>query len=41
VLTEEDFERLALEAENVDNDIDRLLDRARRGVGRPSIGEGP
>jgi hypothetical protein len=40
VLTEADFERMADEAEHAEIDVERLLDRARRGVGRPSLGEG-
>jgi hypothetical protein len=40
VLAEADFERMALEAETAEIDVDRLLDRQRRGVGRPSIGNG-
>jgi hypothetical protein len=40
VLTEADFERMATEAEAVEIDVERLLDRQRRGVGRPSLGEG-
>ena len=39
VLTEADFERMALEAETAEIDVDRLLDRQRRGVGRPSIND--
>ncbi len=40
VLTEADFERMALEVETAEIGVDRLLDRQRRGVGRPSLGEG-
>ena len=40
VLTEADFERMALEAETMEIDVERLLDRQRRGVGRPALGEG-
>ena len=40
VLTEADFERMALEAETMEIDVERLVDRQRRGVGRPSLGEG-
>ena len=38
VLTEADFERMALEAETTLPDIERL--KARRRVGRPALGEG-
>ena len=34
VLTEADFERMALEAETMEIDVERLVDRQRRGVGR-------
>ena len=40
VLTEADFERMALEVETAEIDVERLLERQRRGVGRPSLGEG-
>ena len=40
VLTEADFERMADEAEQAEIDVERLLDRQRRGVGRPALGEG-
>ena len=40
VLTESDFERMALEVETAEIDVERLLDRQRRGVGRPALGEG-
>jgi hypothetical protein len=40
VLTEADFDRMALEAETVEIYIERLLGRQRRGVGRPSLGFG-
>lgn len=40
VLTEADFERMATEAETAEIDVERLLDRQRRGVGRPALGEG-
>lgn len=40
VLTEADFERMADEAEHAEIDVERLLDRQRRGVGRPSLGDG-
>ena len=40
ILTEADFERMADEVERAEIDVERLLDRARRGVGRPSLGEG-
>ena len=41
VLTEADFERMATEVETMDIDVDRLLERARNRVGRPSLGDGP
>ena len=40
VLAEADFERMATEAETAEIDVERLLDRQRRGVGRPALGEG-
>ena len=40
VLTEADFERMADEAETTEIDGERLLDRQRRGVGRPALGDG-
>jgi hypothetical protein len=40
VLTEADFERMALEVETADIDVERLADRQRRGVGRPALGDG-
>lgn len=40
VLTEADYEQMADEAEHAVIDVDRLLDRQRRGVGRPALGEG-
>ena len=40
VLTEADFERMALEVETAEIDVERLLDRQRRGVGRPALGDG-
>ena len=40
VLTETDFERMADEVEHAEIDVERLLDRQRRGVGRPALGEG-
>ena len=38
ILTEADFERMALEAETTLPDMERL--KARRRVGRPAFGEG-
>lgn len=40
VRTEADYERMALEAETMEIDVERLLERQRRGVGRPALGEG-
>lgn len=40
VRTEADFERMALEAETAEIDVERLLTRARVNSGRPSLGEG-
>jgi predicted transcriptional regulator len=40
VLTETDFEQMADEAETTEIDVERLLDRQRRGVGRPALGNG-
>ena len=40
VLSEADFERMADEAETAEIDVERLLERQRRGVGRPALGEG-
>lgn len=40
VLTDSDFDALAIEAETTDIDVERLLDRQQRGVGRPALGNG-
>jgi hypothetical protein len=40
ILTEADFEHMANEAETTAIDVERLLDRQRRGVGRPALGNG-
>lgn len=40
VLTEADFERMALEAETATPDYAAILERARSKGGRPSIGRG-
>ena len=40
VLTEADFERMALEAETVEPDYDAIAGRYRAQRGRPSLGEG-
>ena len=40
VLTEADYEQMADEAEHAVIDVERLLDRQRRGVGRPALVEG-
>ena len=41
VLTEADFERMALEAETATYDIDDLRRTATRRMGRPPLGDGP
>lgn len=41
VLTEADFERMALEAETATYDIDELRRTAKRRMGRPPLGDGP
>ena len=41
VLTEADFERMALEAETATYDIEDLRRTAKRRIGRPPIGNGP
>ena len=40
VLTEADFDRMALEAENATFDIDELRLTATRRIGRPPLGKG-
>jgi hypothetical protein len=40
ILTDSDFDALAIEAETTDIDVERRLDRQQRGVGRPALGTG-
>jgi hypothetical protein len=40
VLTEADFDQMAVEAETVEINVERLIDRQLRGVGRPALGDG-
>jgi hypothetical protein len=40
ILTEVNFEQMSDEAKTTDIDVERLLDRKRRGVGRPALGNG-
>ena len=39
--TEADYERMALEAETMEIDVDRLRRTGKFRMGRPSLGEGP
>ena len=41
VLTDGDFDRMALEAETMEVDVDKLRRTGKFRLGRPSLGDGP